>query len=304
MIKNAVLTIFLILSQFTATHGESSFAGDAEHSLHDTTAPTVILEEDEKINSIQDSLENRKVDSELFNNIDNNGDDEEQQSRKKQRTEIIHEEEEEDDRTLLDLFGERAKTYLTKNLIPDTDEECRWDWRYARCNPNCSCELRFQWGDFHLGRSCRRRAQREMTGVCNGDDEVFPNTLYTKYFAIGVQVSRILKNRIRHRSNNISLQVKRRMNTMRAQTCKDIPPLDCNSILGGSTEYQRSIPEKLFCRHVPSSCENNYELFAEDEENVSSWVDKQMSKKQEQQQQEGKRMMNLAAGADWVKYFD
>jgi hypothetical protein len=38
-----------------------------------------------------------------------------------------------DDRTLLDTFGQAAKEFLTKKVIPDTDAECKWDWRYVRC---------------------------------------------------------------------------------------------------------------------------------------------------------------------------
>lgn len=38
-----------------------------------------------------------------------------------------------DDRTLLDTFGQVAKEFLTKKVIPDTDADCKWDWRSVRC---------------------------------------------------------------------------------------------------------------------------------------------------------------------------
>ena len=41
--------------------------------------------------------------------------------------------------------------------IPDTDAQCRWDWRSVRCEPACECALEGQWGDYHLGRACRLR---------------------------------------------------------------------------------------------------------------------------------------------------
>lgn len=41
--------------------------------------------------------------------------------------------------------------------IPDTDIECRWDWRSIRCEPACQCHLDLKVGDYHLGRSCRFR---------------------------------------------------------------------------------------------------------------------------------------------------
>lgn len=38
-----------------------------------------------------------------------------------------------DDRTLLDTFGQVAKEFLTKRVIPDTDADCKWDWKFVRC---------------------------------------------------------------------------------------------------------------------------------------------------------------------------
>jgi len=69
------------------------------------------------------------------------------------------------DKTYLDLFGESAKEFLTqyapekiKNVFPTTDKDCRWDWRYVRCEPYCECSLQPKLpGDFHLGRACRKR---------------------------------------------------------------------------------------------------------------------------------------------------
>lgn len=44
-----------------------------------------------------------------------------------------------DDRTLLDTFGQAAKEFLTTKLIPDTDADCKWDWRYVRCGKGSDC---------------------------------------------------------------------------------------------------------------------------------------------------------------------
>ena len=70
---------------------------------------------------------------------------------------ILNKKKHDDDLTYLDLFGERAKELLTQHLVPSTDAECHWDWRTGRCEPYCACAIRFLWGDFHLGRSCRFR---------------------------------------------------------------------------------------------------------------------------------------------------
>ncbi len=69
------------------------------------------------------------------------------------------------EKTYLDLFGESAKEFLTqkvpailKSIFPATDDDCRWDWRYVRCEPYCECSFQPKLpGDFHLGRACRKR---------------------------------------------------------------------------------------------------------------------------------------------------
>eukprot|EP00536_Pseudo-nitzschia_multiseries_P007549 jgi/Psemu1/18196/gm1.18196_g len=76
-----------------------------------------------------------------------------------------HHQDSDANKTYLDLFGETAKDFLTRraperilHAFPATDSECRWDWRYFRCEPYCECSLRPKLpGDFHLGRACRVR---------------------------------------------------------------------------------------------------------------------------------------------------
>jgi len=63
----------------------------------------------------------------------------------------------EDEASLLDLFGESAKDFLTHRLIPTTDASCRWNWKNLRCESHCDCSFQPSWGDYHLGRSCRSR---------------------------------------------------------------------------------------------------------------------------------------------------
>ena len=70
------------------------------------------------------------------------------------------------EKTYLDLFGESAKEFLTKKApeklkttFPATDKDCRWDWRYIRCEPYCGCSLQPKIPfDFHFGRACRKRS--------------------------------------------------------------------------------------------------------------------------------------------------
>lgn len=85
-------------------------------------------------------------------------------------------------KTYLDLFGESAKEFLTqkapekiKTVFPATDENCKWDWKYVRCEPYCECSFQPKLpGDFHLGRACRKRSnfgQRNDDQSESEDDE-------------------------------------------------------------------------------------------------------------------------------------
>lgn len=94
-------------------------------------------------------------------------------------------------KTYLDLFGESAKDFLTRQLperitFPPTDSECRWDWRYLRCEPFCECSLLLKIpGDFHLGRACRKRAHKKKSVEDIEDDKVvIDNELYLAYCSI------------------------------------------------------------------------------------------------------------------------
>eukprot|EP00588_Corethron_pennatum_P011293 CAMPEP_0194282828 /NCGR_PEP_ID=MMETSP0169-20130528/23964_1 /TAXON_ID=218684 /ORGANISM="Corethron pennatum, Strain L29A3" /LENGTH=162 /DNA_ID=CAMNT_0039028261 /DNA_START=62 /DNA_END=547 /DNA_ORIENTATION=+ len=59
----------------------------------------------------------------------------------------------EDERTLLDVFGDKAKVFLTERMIPETDPGCRFDPAAGTCAPYCLCVLRPLFGDYHVDRS-------------------------------------------------------------------------------------------------------------------------------------------------------
>ena len=44
-----------------------------------------------------------------------------------------------------------------RDAAPDTSPECDWSWASKKCEPVERCVLRYRFGDFHLGRSCRLR---------------------------------------------------------------------------------------------------------------------------------------------------
>ena len=63
-----------------------------------------------------------------------------------------------------------ARSWVAANRFldaaaPPTDAECAWNWRLRSCDPPGRCELRYRFGDYHLGRACR------LAGGAAFDDE-------------------------------------------------------------------------------------------------------------------------------------
>ncbi len=61
---------------------------------------------------------------------------------------------------LIAVRSERAFDQLLgflRDAAPDTSPECDWRWASKKCEPVDRCMLRYRFGDFHLGRSCRTR---------------------------------------------------------------------------------------------------------------------------------------------------
>mmetsp|Transcript_33168 Transcript_33168/g.87592 ORF Transcript_33168/g.87592 Transcript_33168/m.87592 type:complete len:350 (+) Transcript_33168:158-1207(+) len=61
----------------------------------------------------------------------------------------------EDEKSLLEVFGDAAKTWLLNHLAPTSDKQCQFNWKLARCEPRCLCSLQYRFGDYTVGRSCR-----------------------------------------------------------------------------------------------------------------------------------------------------
>ncbi|CAJ1931453.1 unnamed protein product [Cylindrotheca closterium] len=154
-----------------------------------------------------------------------------------------------DDRTLLDTFGQVAKDFLTKKVIPDTDAECKWDWRSVRCEPYCECDFNFKGGDYHLGRSCRRRLHVEEH--CDPDAPNAPRTATGVRYVIlrTVQTSRTLVQRVIQKGKTAYWRLQNRV-------CSRIPE---NLACPTSAEDMKHVPlfawqEKLLCRKQIPDC--------------------------------------------------
>jgi hypothetical protein len=142
--------------------------------------------------------------------------------------------------------------------IPDTDAECRWDWRSIRCEPACECALQPKRGDYHLGRSCRRR-QRD--GETNGSEatcvDVDAATLWLerpatrRIVSLVVQTSQIMRDRSRavvHQARNGSLQ---RFHRMQTNVCSDLWTMTHAHVSSGCLSVDDvpmiTLPERILC---------------------------------------------------------
>jgi hypothetical protein len=155
----------------------------------------------------------------------------------------------------------------TLKQIPETDAECRWDWRSVRCEPACECALQPKRGDYHLGRSCRRRpffdSDDENTGS-NGMDmtcvDVDAATLWLerpatrRIVSLIVQTGQILRDRSRaviHQVRSGSIQ---RFHRMQTNVCTDLWTMTHGQANGGCLSIDdlpmTSIQERMLCGSV------------------------------------------------------
>jgi hypothetical protein len=145
-----------------------------------------------------------------------------------------------DDRTLLDTFGEAAKHYLTQKVIPETDAQCRWDWRSVRCEPFCECTFKPKRGDYHLGRSCRASHKEG----CDPIDSVPDSN------SLQVIIQRMVTGS-RKAVDTAEQTVRKSYLTIQTRVCADMHEVKCTENGLPVIAWQ----ERLFCRHKISRCE-------------------------------------------------
>ena len=145
-----------------------------------------------------------------------------------------------DDRTLLDTFGEISKQFLTQKIIPPTDKECKWDWRFVRCEPFCQCDFQFQAGDYHLGRSCRLQQKEN----CDPAPEAKPIQLMIQRM---VQGSQKVAQKVGHKTKTGYAKVQ-------SNVCTRIPELPCSE-----EPPVLAWQERLLCRSLLPDCSEGNE---------------------------------------------
>ena len=146
-----------------------------------------------------------------------------------------------DERTLLDSFGEAAKIFLTQKVIPPTDAECKWDWRYVRCEPYCSCTFAPKKGDYHLGRSCRIEEKPD----CN--ESTTPRPTANSLQLIIQRMVQGSQHVIRSGKN----KSQRTYQKLQSRVCDQLPEMDCNAP-GGIPQV--AWQQRALCRHMIPTC--------------------------------------------------
>ena len=56
-------------------------------------------------------------------------------------------------------------------VSPPTDKTCDWDWKTLHCQPRATCKLAYRYGDWHIGRACRLRAEGGHRAPLDAEEE-------------------------------------------------------------------------------------------------------------------------------------
>ena len=232
----------------------SSFRDSKNENLLSTTRATLIKQQVKRVGLGVDQLKQILVELQ---------EEEEEEQRLENGFTSFESADEDDDRTLLDIFGEAAKEYLTKKVvrqwfldlpfqevtaailtvqcrfqIPDTDPECRWNWQNLRCESACDCEFRIKRGDYHLGRACRLRT----IPLYHCDESKLKPAITKRVASLFQQTVEILGSKIETTFVNFSKPI-----------CKDLLRLHAalgNQCLPRGRLPARNIPERLLCRSI------------------------------------------------------
>lgn len=140
--------------------------------------------------------------------------------------------------------------------IPDTDAQCRWDWRSVRCEPACECGLEGQWGDYHLGRACRARPQ--VDPACQPVDpaSIWQDTPATRrILSLVTQTGDILLQKAARGADDILSRASKRFSKMQHNQCDDLWRLfqeqaQSRTCLPPALLPSRSLPQRVLCGPV------------------------------------------------------
>lgn len=143
---------------------------------------------------------------------------------------------------------------LHQMQIPDTDAECRWDWRSIRCEPACDCHFYYQTGDYHLGRSCRRRSDDDRDADCQAVDParlLRDQPAAKRFLSLAAQTSDIVRDKVGRWLQVLMKQPGIRFHRYQTQLCDELWTLRAEfKCLPKGQVPIKSLPERLWCGPV------------------------------------------------------
>lgn len=118
---------------------------------------------------------------------------------------------------------------------------------FSSLEPYCDCDFKFKGGDYHLGRSCRRRLHVEEN--CDPNAPNAPTAGVRYVILRTVQTSRTLAQRLVHKGKTAYWRLQDRV-------CSGLPD---NRTCSNSDEDMSNVPllawqEKLLCRKQIAEC--------------------------------------------------
>jgi len=190
------------------------------------------------------------------------------------------------ERTYLDIFGEMAKEFLTRKLIPISDADCQWNWRHGRCEPSCTCSFQPKPGDFHLGRACRRRLITQ-PGDCHEQESILSPLSFPHSRAVHIArqwVQQTLKKIQSEASNKLdglygeaSSKFDDLYGAIQVQVCQDVrqhcmldDPLEKEEHLRQRNGRVFAWQEQLFCRRIIEDCVFDLKYYSENSKTMDA----------------------------------
>lgn len=154
--------------------------------------------------------------------------------------------------------------------IPETDEECQWDWRSVKCEPACECKLQAQLGDYHLGRACRKRKVVQDVCVAVDPASIWQDTPVTRrLWSLVTQTGDIVKLKVAKAWETTKRQTARRFSQLQHHQCDDLWEFYQEQRQQGAETPclppalvpQRSLPQRILCGPIDFNvCEEEVKL--------------------------------------------
>jgi hypothetical protein len=122
-----------------------------------------------------------------------------------------------------------------------------------RCEPACDCHFEWQGGDYHLGRSCRLRWEKDESCIPIPPHRYWPEQPITqRIVSLTTQSADLVQMRTRQTQQKIRQYAMERINQLQESVCAELWTLykETDECLPADQVPVKSIPEKLLCGPV------------------------------------------------------